>query len=177
MSTQETSDAPARDLHPATVSVGLLILRLLVGVGIAAHGAQKLFGLFNGGGIEANAEFFESVGYSPGTPYAVLSGLVEFGGGLLLSLGVAVPLAAAAVVANMVGAYSVVQAATPGDFFASTGGPELELFYILTAFALIFTGAGRLAIRIPALAGPKLRMLGVIPAVVGGVGALLVRNL
>ena len=69
--------------------------------------------------------------------------------------------------------------ASAGDLVMLFVGIELSSLatYILTAFALIFTGAGRLALRIPALEGPKLRMLGVVLAVVGGVGAVLVRNL
>lgn len=163
--------------YSAAANFGLLALRLMVGVGMAAHGAQKLFGLFNGEGLDGTAAFFASVGYEPGRTFAILSGLAELGGGLLLILGLAVPLAGAAIVANMTGAYSVVQEGTAGDFFASTGGPELELFYIVTAFALILTGAGSLGLRIRALDGPKMRLLGVLLAVVGGVAAILVRNL
>ena len=168
---------PARDTDSGYLSLGLLVLRLFVGLGMAAHGAQKLFGLFGGGGIDGTAQFFEGLGFSPGTPYAILSGLVEFGGGLLITVGLALPLAAAAVVANMVGAYAAIQASTEGDFFAGTGGPELELLYVGAAFALILTGPGRLAMRVPALDGPKMRLLGVVLAIMGGIAAVVVFHL
>ncbi|MBA3419905.1 MAG: DoxX family protein [Geodermatophilaceae bacterium] len=139
--------------------------------------AHRSFGLFGGGGIDGTAQFFEGLGFSPGTPYAILSGLVEFGGGLLITVGLALPLAAAAVVANMVGAYAAIQASTEGDFFAGTGGPELELLYVGAAFALILTGPGRLAMRVPALDGPKMRLLGAVLAIVGGIAAVVVFHL
>lgn len=161
---------------PGTLGLGLLVLRLFVGLAMAAHGAQKLFGVFGGSGIEGTGQFFESVGFEPGTPLAVLSGVVELGGGLLLALGVATSLAGAAIVANMTGAYAVTQSGASADFFTAAGGPELELFFIVTAFALILTGPGRLALRIPVLDGPKLRAFGVVLAIAGAVGAVLVQN-
>ena len=172
----DTTTRRQREELPAATNLGLLVLRVLVGVGMAAHGAQKLFGMFNGQGIDGTATFFESVGYSPGRPYAILSGLVELGGGVLLILGLALPFAAAAIVANMVGAYTVVQSATPGDYFNSTGGPELELFYILTAFALILTGPGNLALRVRTLDSAASRLIGVVLAVGGAVAAVLVHS-
>lgn len=161
---------------PGSLSLGLLILRLFVGVAMAGHGAQKLFGLFGGSGLDGTGQFFESVGYDPGTPYALLSGLVEFGGGVLLVLGLATPLAAAAIVANMMGAYAVAQSGSEADFFNAAGGPELELFFVSAAFALILTGPGQLALRLPFLEGPKMRLLALVLAIAGGVGAVLVQN-
>lgn len=179
MTTTEHQDTTTgvRDTGSGAVSLGLLVLRLFVGLGMAAHGAQKLFNLGGGGGIRRTADFFEGLGFTPSTPYAVLSGLVELGGGLLIALGLALPLAAAAVVANMMGAYAAIQAGTEGDFFAGAGGPELELFYVCAAFALILTGPGRIALRIPALDGPRMRLLGVALAIVGGAGAVVVFHL
>ncbi len=174
---QRNDTSLARDAGSGASSLGLLVLRLFVGLAVAAHGAQKLFNFGGGGGIEGTADYFEALGIEPSTPYAVLSGLVEFGGGLFIALGLALPFAAAAVAANMTGAYAAIQAGTDGDFFAGTGGPELELFYICAAFALILTGPGRLAIRIPALDGPKMRTLGAVLAIVGGVGAVVVYHL
>ncbi len=169
--------APVRDTDTATLSLGLLVLRLFVGLAMAAHGAQKLLGFGGGGGIDSTARYFEAVGFSPGTPYAILSGLVELGGGLLIAVGLALPLAAAAVVANMAGAYAAIQAGTDAVFFAGAGGPELELFYLCSAFALILTGPGRLALRVPALDGPKMRLVGVVLAIVGGIVAIVVFHL
>ncbi len=174
---QQNDTSLARETGSSASSLGLLVLRLFVGLGMAAHGAQKLFNFGGGGGIDATADYFEALGFEPSMPYAVLSGLVELGGGLFIALGLALPFAAAAVVANMTGAYAAIQAGTDADFFAGGGGPELELFYICAAFALILTGPGRLAVRIPALDGPKMRMLGVVLAIAGGIGAVVVYHL
>jgi putative oxidoreductase len=170
---QQTGTTPTRDTGAGTLSLGLLLLRLFVGLAMAAHGAQKLFGVFGGAGIEGTAQFFDQAGFSPGTPLAVLAGSVELGGGLLIALGLALPLAAGAVAANMVGAYLVIQTGTDGNFFTGTGGPELELFYIVAAVALILTGPGRLAVRVPALDGLRMRLLGLASAIAGGLVAVV----
>src|SRR6058998_3736035 len=77
-----------------TMSLGLLILRLVVGLTMAAHGAQKLFGWFGGYGLAATGGFLEQLGFVPGRRHALFAGLAELSGGLLLALGLATPLAA-----------------------------------------------------------------------------------
>ena len=63
------------------VDVGLLVLRVVLGVIFAAHGAQKLFGSFNGPGLKGTAGFHEQLGIRPPFAMAVLAGLAEFVGG------------------------------------------------------------------------------------------------
>jgi putative oxidoreductase len=80
------------------MAVGLLILRGVVGALVAGHGAQKLFGLFGGDGIEGTAGFMESLRYRNGRVAAIAAGVAETVGGLLLILGFLTPLAAAGVI-------------------------------------------------------------------------------
>src|SRR5205085_8099803 len=93
---------PARGGRP--MDVGMLILRLVVGALFIGHGTQKLFGWFQGHGLEGTAGFMESLGYRPGKRYAALGGLAEAGGGALLVLGLLTPLAAALIVGMMLNA-------------------------------------------------------------------------
>ena len=83
------------------MSVGILILRLAVGLTLAAHGAQKLFGWFGGYGIAGTGQFLEQLGFRPGRLHATQAGIVEVVGGLFLAVGLLTPAAAAAVVAVM----------------------------------------------------------------------------
>lgn len=76
--------------------LGLLLLRLGAGGVLAAHGAQKLFGWFGGGGLEQTGAAMEAMGYVPGKQSAAAAGLSELGGGALLALGLATPAAGAA---------------------------------------------------------------------------------
>jgi len=78
------------------MSVGLLILRLVVGLSLAAHGAQKLFGWFGGYGLTGTGRFLEQLGFRPGRLHAAQAGLAELLGGLFLSAGLLTPAAAAA---------------------------------------------------------------------------------
>ena len=75
------------------MAIGLLILRLVVGLTLAAHGAQKLFGWFGGYGLNGTGGFLEQLGFVPGRRNALLAGLSETAGGLLLALGLATPAA------------------------------------------------------------------------------------
>ena len=77
------------------IDTGILFLRVLVGVPIAAHGSQKLFGWFGGYGLKGTGGFFETLGFRPGVVFAAMAGLNEFVGGLLLTLGLLTPLGAA----------------------------------------------------------------------------------
>src|SRR6267143_1752562 len=85
-----------------TMSIGILILRLVVGLTLAAHGAQKLFGWFGGYGLTGTGGFLEQLGFVPGRRHALLAGLAETGAGLLLALGLLTPLAAAVALSVMV---------------------------------------------------------------------------
>ena len=125
------------------MSTGLLILRLVAGLLLAAHGSQKLFGWFGGYGIAGTAGWLESIGFRPGKPMAVLTGLAELAGGLALALGLLTPLAAAVVIGTMtVAAWT--HAAS--GLWATNGGYELPLLYAVVAAALAFTGAGSISV-------------------------------
>ncbi|MDF3297269.1 DoxX family protein [Streptomyces tropicalis] len=123
--------------------LGLLLLRLGTGGVLAAHGAQKLFGWFGGGGIEATGQFMESVGYRPGRESATAAGLAEAGGGVLLAMGLATPAAGASAAGAMAGAAAV---HAPNGFFAQSGGYEYAATLGLTAAGLAITGPGRLSL-------------------------------
>ena len=122
------------------MDVVLLISRLIVGLGLAAHGAQKLFGWFGGYGIKGTGGFLESVGFRPGPPFAVAVGLGEFGGGLLAAVGLLGPVGPALMILVMVVAILSVHAGQ--GFFADKKGSELPLMYASGAFVLAFTGPG-----------------------------------
>ena len=83
------------------MDTGLLIIRVVLGLTLAAHGAQKLFKWFGGYGIAGTGGFLESMGFRPGRLFATLSGLGEFAGGLGLAVGFLTPLAAAGIIATM----------------------------------------------------------------------------
>ncbi|MFE5798113.1 DoxX family protein, partial [Streptomyces sp. NPDC056503] len=127
-------------VHPNRRDLGLLVLRVGTGAVLAAHGTQKLFGWFGGGGIEGTAQGMAAMGFHPPRESAIAAGLGEAGGGVLLALGLATPAAGAAAAGAMAGAVSV---HAPAGFFAQAGGYEYPAFLGFTAAAIGITGAGR----------------------------------
>jgi putative oxidoreductase len=123
-----------------SADLGLLIIRLVVGLLFVAHGAQKLFGWFGGYGIKGTGGWFESIGVKPGATMAVLAGLSELGGGLLFALGLVTPLAAILIIGTMLVAIVKVHAAN--GLWATANGYELNLLYIVIALGVALTGAG-----------------------------------
>ena len=107
------------------MDIGLLALHAIPGVLFMGHGAQKLFGLFGGHGIEGTGGFIEALGLRPGRLHATLAGSAEFFGGLLLALGLFVPFAAAVLIATMVTAS--LTAHRGKGIWAQDGGFELPL--------------------------------------------------
>jgi len=120
---------------------GILLLRIVVGLTFAAHGAQKLFGWFGGGGPAGTGSFFGSIGYRWPIAMAVVAGLSELGGGLLFAAGLLTPLAALALVVVMLNAIATV--VWPKGFL---GGFEFELTLLTVALAVVATGPGRLSL-------------------------------
>ncbi|MFI1917531.1 DoxX family protein [Nocardia sp. NPDC020380] len=129
-----TADISASD-------IGLLVLRVGFGVLLAVHGSQKLFGWFNGYGLDATAGAFEGMGYHPGKFFAALAGLSEITGGLLLALGLLTPLAAAIALGTMLNAFN----STWQGGFAQW---ELPTVYGLAVIAIAFTGPGRFSLDV-----------------------------
>src|SRR5262245_33015125 len=81
---------------------GLLLARVVPGLVMAAHGSQKLFGWFGGYGLNGTGQFLEGLGFRPGRTFAGLAGLAEFGGGLLIALGLFGPVGPALVLSVMI---------------------------------------------------------------------------
>src|SRR5256885_3270735 len=80
---------------------GLLIIRAVLGLLLFAHGTQKLFGWYQGHGLDGTGAMFEQIGHRPGRQMARVAGMSEAGGGLLLTLGLITPLGAAIVMGTM----------------------------------------------------------------------------
>jgi putative oxidoreductase len=122
------------------MNLGLLVLRLVVGLLFVGHGSQKLFGIWGGHGLKGTAGFFEAIGLKPGHVHATAAGLLEFGGGALLALGLLTPVASAMLIAVMTAA--VVTVHYPKGIWATAGGYEYNLVLAAAAFALAAIGAG-----------------------------------
>jgi len=126
------------------VDEGLLILRLVVGLIMAAHGSQKLFGWFGGGGLAGTGAFFGSLGYRAPATFALLAGLTEFLGGLALAAGFLMPLAAMGIAVVMLNAIESVK--FQNGFWAGNGGYELEFLLLSVSIGLAAAGPGRFSI-------------------------------
>jgi putative oxidoreductase len=125
------------------MAYGLLLLRVVAGGTIFAHGAQKLFGWWGGGGVRATAGFLENIGFRPALLLAALAGLAETGG-LLFAAGFATPLAALGMAIVMLNAIIVVH--WPKGFFNTNGGLEFPLVLGTVAVAVTALGPGRFSI-------------------------------
>ncbi|MFF2255362.1 DoxX family protein [Streptomyces sp. NPDC058142] len=133
------------------MDLGLLLLRLLVGVLLCGHATQKLFGWFGGGGPSGTGTVFARWGFVPGPRMAVLAGLCEVSGAASLGLGLLTPAGGAVVVGTM----TVAVAATAGNgFWAQRGGCEVPLLYGALAAVLVFTGPGRWSLDAASGLGP-----------------------
>ncbi len=122
------------------LDLGLLVLRLLVGLTLAAHGAQKLLGMFGGGGLQGTGGWLESIGFRPARRQALMAGGTEAVGGLLLVVGLITPLAAAMVIGVMV--VAAVAGHGGKGFFVTRGGWEYCFVLAGMAAVLAFTGPG-----------------------------------
>jgi putative oxidoreductase len=123
----------------------MLLLRVVLGLGLASHGAQKLFGSFGGGGLQGTAGFFGSnLRFRQPLAMAFCAGLGEFAGGLLVALGFLTPLGAFALVSVMTTAIATVH--WKNGFFVTKSGYEYNLLILVTAAAIAAIGPGRFSL-------------------------------
>ncbi len=126
------------------MKIGRLILRLVVGGLFVGHGVQKLFGWFDGPGLDTTAQGFEHLGLRPGKPNAIAAGAAEAGGGALLAVGLETPFAASVLTATMLTAIHRVHA--KNGPWTTNGGYEYNLVLIAAALALAEVGPGALSL-------------------------------
>jgi putative oxidoreductase len=159
------------------LSLGLLILRVVVGLTMAAHGAQKLFGWWGGTGIAGWAQMVTKLRIRPATPWAWIAALSEFGGGLLFALGLLSPLGSLAIAGTMIIAIATVHWAN--GFWAGKRGYEFNLTLLASVIAVALAGPGTysldqaLGIHLPE---PAILIVGIIAVVVGSAATLASRS-
>jgi putative oxidoreductase len=122
----------------STQDMGALVLRVGTGLVFAAHGAQHLFGWFGGPGLDGFAGLLTSLGFASGKAFALIAGLSEIGGGLLLILGLATPLGVAAAVGMMINAVFTLHLKL--GFWQTAG--DLAVLLGLAAIAVACIGPG-----------------------------------
>src|SRR5437667_3260160 len=123
------------------LSIGLLIARIVIGLIMAAHGSQKLFGWFGGYGLSQTGEFFIGLGFRPGKAFAAAASFTEITSGLLAALGFLGPIGPALMISVMIVAMMTVHRGH--GLFATTGGHEVPLLYATVALGLALTGYGQ----------------------------------
>jgi putative oxidoreductase len=122
---------------------GLTVLRIVVGIIFAAHGAQKLFGAFGGYGLAGTAQYMESIGLAPGYLMATLAGGTEFFAGLALIIGLLVrPAALGLTFLSLVAIFSV---HISNGLFMANNGYEFALALLGGSIAVLIEGAGKLS--------------------------------
>ena len=154
--------------------MGLLVLRLVVGLLFAGHGAQKLFGSFGGHGPRGTTGLFEAIGLKTGHVHAGAAGAMEFGGGLLLALGLVTPVASLALIAVMTAA--VITVHYPKGVWVTNGGYEYNLVLESVAFAVAGIGPGAWSVDHAvglSMHGTLWAIGAFVLGLVGGIGAVI----
>jgi putative oxidoreductase len=126
------------------ISAGLLILRVYLGLLLFGHGAQKLFGWFGGSGVEGTRGMMHKLGYRPHRPMALLAGVTEAGGGLLLALGFLTPFAVLAIVGQFTNIVLAVH--RPNGMWNTKGGIEFPLTLLVATAVIGLMGPGRISV-------------------------------
>jgi putative oxidoreductase len=161
-----------------TLSIGLLIARLVIGLMIAAHGSQKLFGWFGGHGLHATGEMFGQMGFRPGSLFATAAAVGELVSGLLIVLGFLGPIGPAIMLAVMIVAALSVH--WQYGLFATDNGIEVPLLYITAAIGLALIGYGRYSLDtlfgFAMLWTPALLWGALIIGAIGGLANLALRR-
>ncbi|HZQ07551.1 MAG TPA: DoxX family protein [Anaerolineae bacterium] len=151
-----------------SVDLGLLGIRLVVGLVIAAHGAQKLFGWFGGKGLAGSQGMMTHLHLEPAWFWGFVSAINEFGGGILTALGLLMPLGPLMILANMLVAITLVH--WKNGFWNEKRGIEFPLTLGLVGISLGLTGAGAYSLDayLPfALPEPITLVVGLIAVLVG----------
>lgn len=126
------------------MNAALLVARLLLGLGIASHGCQKLFGWFGGHGLDGTGGFMESLGFRPGKLFAAFAGLGELCGGLLITAGWLGGVGPALIVLVML--VAILSVHLRNGYFNAENGWELPSVYIAGAIAVDFGAYGMYSI-------------------------------
>jgi putative oxidoreductase len=165
-----TSDALA-------LSAGVLAARLVLGLLMAGHGAQKLFGWFGGPGLDGAAGFFAMLGFRPARLMATVAAGTEIVSGLLVALGFLGPVGPALMLSVMIVAMSV---HWRHGLFAQSNGIEVALLYAAGAFALALVGPGLFSLDalldLQGLRSARLAWIALGVGVVAGVANLAARR-
>jgi len=155
----------------ATLSSGLLLARLVLGLLMVAHGTQKLFGWFGGYGLAGTGGFFEGLGFRPGRAFAAAASLTEITGGLLLALGFLGPVGPALILSVMI--VAAISVHWKNGLFATANGIEVPLLYATGAVALALTGPGLFSLDallgLESLWTPEVVWVALALGIVGGV--------
>lgn len=165
-------------LDAGMLGVGLLLLRLVLGGLMMAHGSQKLLGWFGGHGLAGTGGFFESLGFRPGRLFAAAASAAELTGGLLLLLGLFTPAGAALMISVMVVAMGSVH--WKNGVFAGSNGVEVPLLYATGALAIGLAGPGLYSLdSVLGLGGiwtPAVTWVVLLLGIAGGVANLRLRR-
>jgi putative oxidoreductase len=151
-----------------TMSIALLILRLGVGLTLAGHGLQKLFGWFGGAGLIRLGQSLEKQGFKPVWPWIALAILGEVGGGLSVALGFLTTLGAVGILGAM--AMATFKTHWKNGFWLNKGGYEYSLVLLIVSIAIGLIGPGSYSLDAPfGITFPQALLFGVL-----AVAALLI---
>jgi putative oxidoreductase len=134
----------AQTLFGSSGGLAALVLRVPVGLTLAAHGSQKLFAWFGGYGLEGTGQWMASIGLEPGYLMALMAGSAEFFGGLALALGLLTRPAALVVAFTMLVAIFSVH--IQNGLFMANNGYEYALTLFVVSLSLAIQGGGRFAL-------------------------------
>lgn len=147
---------------PGAADCALIAVRIVLAWVFVYHGSRRLFGWFDGPGIHDSAQYFaNTAGLRPGTLFAVAGGVIEFGGGIAIAIGLLSRLAGAAIFVDMMMAIVTVTWANGINATGPKSGYELNLALGALALVIAFFGAGRFSIdalvarRLSVPAGPS----------------------
>src|SRR5919106_3315575 len=162
--------------NAAALSTGLLVARLIFGLSLSAHGAQKL-GWFGGPGLNAVGEMFTQLGFRPGRALAAIASVTEVASGLLIALGLLGPVGPALMLSVMI--VAAVSVHWSNGYFATANGIEVPALYATVAVVLAFTGPGLFSLDallgLETLWSPTLAVAALAGGAAAGVGNLIAR--